>query len=372
MRPDVIVVGGGLMGCSTALALADAGLLVHLLERSIPGAEASSAAAGILAPCIESHGHDISLELGLASRRMHAELSERLRQDVGLDVGFRVCGALKVAFDDNGQEELETLLSSLKAAGMSCERLDALELREKEERISARSRGGVFLPDEAQIDPPALLNAVALAAQTAGVTFRKGATVREILLQGSKVIGVQVDDERLEADNVVVAAGSWTTLIPGLKLGSQTIHPIRGQLFSTRSRPPIFKSTVFSSRGYVVTRPDGRVICGSTEERVGFSRGVTLNGLRTIIDTATEIAPSLGDAVIESQWSSFRPGTPDGLPLVGKLGADGLFIASGHFRNGILLAPITAKLVSDLITGGEDNAWLAALNPTRFSEAKHD
>ena len=371
MHPDVIVIGGGLMGCTTALWLANAGLSVHLLERSVPGAEASSAAAGILAPCIESHDKPESLNLGLESRAMHRALSARLLEELKLDVGYRPCGALKLAFTDVEYDAIVKLHSELKAAGVESELLGTDDLRARENRINAKAQGALYVPEEAQVDPKALLNAVALAAQSAGVVFRSGATVRKIVIEGSTAKGVQIDDEVLMAENIVVAAGSWTSLIEGLNFKPSTIHPVRGQLISTQTRPPIFNCVVFSERGYVVTRPDGRTLCGSTTERVGFSRGVTLSGLRSIIDTATEIAPCLESATIESYWSSFRPGTPDGLPLVGSAGPQGLFIASGHYRNGILLAPITAQLISQLIAGHEDHPALASLNPTRFSEQAH-
>ncbi|MGB8332763.1 MAG: FAD-dependent oxidoreductase, partial [Polyangiales bacterium] len=180
------------------------------------------------------------------------------------------------------------------------------------------------------------------------------------------VRGVQLGEDTIEADSVIVAAGSWTTLIPGLPFDSQTIFPVRGQMIATHTRPPIFRRVVFGAGGYVVTRPDGRVLCGSTNERVGFERGITLGGMADIIAKATRVAPRLQFASVEDHWSSFRPGTPDGLPLVGETRIAGLFVASGHYRNGILLAPLTAELIADALAGKPGSRESQALSPHRF------
>jgi len=211
-------------------------------------------------------------------------------------------------------------------------------------------------------------SAVERGAEREGSTFRSGSTVRAVNVEGGRVRGVQLGDEVLEAERVVVAAGSWTTLIPGLPFDSETIYPVRGQMIATHTRPPIFRRIVFGAGGYVVTRPDGRVLCGSTMERVGFERGITLGGMADVIGKARRIAPALGSATIEEHWSSFRPGTPDGLPLVGETRIEGLFIASGHYRNGILLAPLTAELISDAMAGKGSSRQAQALSPQRFEE----
>jgi glycine oxidase len=228
--------------------------------------------------------------------------------------------------------------------------------------------GALSISEDAQVEPKKLLSAVALGAEREGATFRSGSTVRAVNVEGGRVRGVQLGDEVLEAERVVVAAGSWTTLIPGLPFDSETIYPVRGQMIATHTRPPIFRRIVFGAGGYVVTRPDGRVLCGSTMERVGFERGITFGGMADVIGKATRIAPALGSAAIEEHWSSFRPGTPDGLPLVGETRIEGLLIASGHYRNGILLAPLTAELISDAMAGKGSSRQAQALSPHRFEE----
>ena len=187
-------------------------------------------------------------------------------------------------------------------------------------------------------------------------------------VEGGRVRGVQLGDEALEADRVVVAAGSWTTLIPGLPFESETIYPVRGQMIATHTRPPIFRRVVFGAGGYVVTRPDGRVLCGSTMERVGFARGITFGGMADVIGKATRIAPALAASCDRRALVELSPGTPDGLPLVGETRIEGLFVASGHYRNGILLAPLTAELIADAMAGNSVQAGARRFRPHRFEE----
>lgn len=369
MQSDVIVVGGGVMGCSVAYRLAKDGAQVTVLERSIPGAEASAAAAGILGPTIESFDDALALQLGRRSRELHAELAEELDELFGIDVGFRRCGVIKVALDEDELAELERQAESLRVQGVRCERWSSDELAEEEPSCNRRALGALSMAEDAQVEPRKLFAAIALGAEHEGVTFRTGTTVRGVSVAEGRVRGVQLEEENLEAERVVVAAGSWTTLIPGLPFGAATIYPVRGQMITTQTRPPIFRRVVFGAGGYVVTRPDGRVLCGSTMERVGFQRGITFGGMADVIEKAVRIAPSLRNAPIESHWSSFRPGTPDGLPLVGATRIEGLYLASGHYRNGILLAPLTAELIAEAMAGEPRSREADALSPSRFEES---
>ncbi|MCB9620136.1 MAG: glycine oxidase ThiO [Sandaracinus sp.] len=379
MSSDVVIVGGGVMGCASALRLAQAGLRVTVLERSVPGAEASSAAAGILGPAVEAHhghgdGHphpgrrpaqSTLLTLGLRSRELHATLATELREEHGIDVGFRRCGVMRVAVREEERSALATH-SELVRGHALVETIDGDEARRREPSLGPAALEAIELPEEAQLDPPTLLTGLAIASERAGVVFRT-ATVHGVIVEGGRARGVRTEGEALHADHVVVAAGSWTSLVPGLGLESAHVHPVRGQILTTRTRPPVFRRIVFGAGGYVVTRPDGRVLCGSTEERVGFRREVTFEGIARIVALATTLAPSLADAPVQTHWSSFRPGTADDLPLVGPAGPEGLWLASGHYRNGILLAPITAELVRDAIVGEALPEEAAALDPRRFA-----
>jgi len=355
-----------LMGCSVAYRLAKGGAKVLVLERSIPGAEASSAAAGILGPTVESFGDALALQLGRRSRELHAELADELDELFGVDIGFRRCGVVKIAFDDEELAQLAAQASSLEIHGVRCDRWTAEDLRYEEPAVNPEAMGALSIAEDAQVEPKKLLAAVALGAEREGVTFRSGSTVRALTIQNGRVRGVRLGEGSIDAEKVVVAAGSWTTLIPGLPLDSETIYPVRGQMIATHSRPPVFRRIVFGVGGYVVTRPDGRVLCGSTMEHVGFERGNTFGGMADVIDKASRIAPRLRSATIDDHWSSFRPGTRDGLPLVGETRIAGLFIASGHFRNGILLAPLTAELIADAIAGKPLSREAQPLSPRRF------
>ncbi|MDH3728587.1 MAG: glycine oxidase ThiO [Myxococcales bacterium] len=368
MRPDVIVVGGGVMGCSVAYRLAKSDVRVLVLEKSVPGAEASSAAAGILGPSVESFRDAFALQLGRRSRELHAELADELDERFGVDVGLRRCGVIRLAFEEAEQVEVDAHASALRMNGVQCDRWTREELLLEEPSCNPEARGALHVAEDAQVEPKKLLSAVALGAEHEGAVFRTGSAVRNIVVDGGRARGVHVDGEIIEADRVVVAAGSWTTLIPGIRLDADTIYPVRGQMLATYTRPPVFRRIVFGAGGYVVTRPDGRVLCGSTEERVGFARGITFGGMAEVIHRAQRIAPALKNAPVQDHWSSFRPGTPDGLPLVGETHVARLLLASGHYRNGILLAPLTAELIADAIADKPPSREAQALSPRRFEE----
>jgi len=368
---DVLVVGGGIVGCVAALRLRQAGLAVTLLERSVPGAEASSVAAGILGPAIEAHdtGHgglaSPMLALGTKSRERHFDLARELLDEHGIDVGCRRCGVLRVAFGDD-DAELESHAAFLESAGVRVRRMSGAMARDIEPNLADSVTAAFELPDEAQVDPSALVRAVAIAAERAGVVFRTGAIVRGIRIDAGRVVGVDLDQGSLDAATVVVAAGSWTSLVPGIPIESTSVYPVRGQVLRTVTRPPLFRRIVFGAGGYVVTRPDGRVVLGATTEHVGFAREATLGGLVELASRGARIAPSLASAPLVDHAVSFRPATRDALPIIGTTGPSGLVIASGHYRNGILLAPITADLVTDLVAHGRRAPELDALDPGRF------
>jgi glycine oxidase len=248
------------------------------------------------------------------------------------------------------------------------ELVDGDEARRREKHLGERVSLALDLPGEGQVDPRQLLPALSLAAEREGVVFRTDCVVREVLKERGRAVGVRLDAGDLFAAHVVVAAGSWTSIVPGVDLPKATISPVKGQVMHTRARPRLFERVVFGAGGYVVTRAAGDVLIGATTERVGFARGVTLDGLRQLIDIATQVAPRLGNAPVLDHWSGFRPGTLDGLPLVGPTHLQGLWLASGHYRNGILLAPVTAQLVCDHILERPLSDDARALDPRRFLE----
>lgn len=347
---DVVIVGGGVMGCSVALRLRQAGARVTVLERSIPGAEASSAAGGILAPQMESHGPGPFLELCLRSRAMYPALAAELRELTGVDIQYVPSGLLRAGFDEADAHALEATATWQQGLGLRVELLDGAQARALEPELSERVVAAAHFPDDHQVDNRQLVRALSMAAARAGATFRTG-YVRGVLREGERAVGVDLDGEPLRAGAVVVAAGSWSGLVQGASLDPRLVRPARGQMVQLMTRLPLLRHVVFGPQGYLVPRTDGRVLCGSTMEFVGFEKQVTAEGLARILGMALALVPALGRAPVDSTWAGLRPWTADGLPILGRGPLEGLFVATGHFRNGILLTPVTARIVTQLVLG---------------------
>jgi glycine oxidase len=339
-----VIVGGGVMGCAIALRLAQKGLRPLVLEKAIPGAEASSAAAGILAAQEESRAPGPLFDLSIRSRAMFPALAEELRELTGIDIGLRQTGLISVCFAEAEEAELEARYAWQRAAGHRVEWLRGDDLRAAEPALGPAARSALSFPDDGQLEPRLYARALSLAAARAGAEFVSGAYVRRVVSGGGRVEGVELVDSRIDTRRVVIAAGSWSALVEGAGLEPGQVRPVRGQIAQVETRPPAIRGTVISPRGgYIVGRADGRVLCGSTMEEVGFEKAVTAGGLAHVLAVALELAPGLATAPVTETWSNFRPTTRDQLPLIGKSPAiEGLYLATGHFRNGILLSPITA------------------------------
>ncbi len=335
------------MGCSTALELAKRGANVEILERAVPGAEASSAAAGILGAQLESGEHPEQLAQFLGARDAYGAWAYEIEERSGLDVGYVKCGALRVALTAEDVGDLGKSAASQSRAGARVELVTGAQARAIEPSLAEGLPGALHCPDEAAVDPPRLLRALAVATVRAGVTMRSGTTVQSLLLHGGRCVGVALEDSEVRGDAVVLAAGSWSSLVPGIPAAIK-VRPVRGQLVELDERPPVVRTILFSSRGYVVPRGDGRVICGSTMENAGFRREVTAGGVHQVLAGALALAPQLTNAELTRTWSNFRPMSD--APLVGKSALEGLFLATGHHRNGILLAHATGIEVADAIT----------------------
>lgn len=346
------MVGGGVMGCATARALATRGLKVLVLERAVPGAEASSAAAGILGAQLESHGPGPLLDALVEARAGYGRWADELRAETGVDIGYQKSGVLRVAPTAHQLPELQEVTAWQRAAGLRAEILTGPGAREVEPQLPADLAGAAFFPDDGQVDPPRLLRALlaSLARSAARVTVRGGTTVARLLEDGGRCRGVELaGGERLEADAVVLAAGSWSSLVPGVPAAVSAVRPVRGQMILLEERLPRARVIVAGPSAYVVPRGDGRVLCGSTQEHVGHRKEVTAGGVASILQGALALMPSLEGAELVSTWASFRPESVTGLPLVGPSPLPGLFLATGHHRNGILLARHTAERVAQAV-----------------------
>ena len=366
IRQRCVVIGGGVIGCSVAWELARHGVAVTVLERSVPGAEASSAAAGILGAQFECSEPGPLFELALKSRALHAPWARRLAQATGIDVEYRGSGLLHVEFGAAGLRRAREAYAFQRKAGQRVLELGAKAVRERVPALSSKAAGALHFPDDARIDPPCLFRALRIAAERAGAVFRSGAYVRRVVSSSMRVSGVELDDASVvPATDVVVAAGSWSSLVEGTPLPSGGVVPARGQIVELSLQAPLFDAVVHGPRCYLVPRDDGRILIGSTLEFVGYKREVTAGAVRDLLDAAIELCPALADAQLSRSWSSFRPYVKDGLPAIGRTETEGLVIATGHHRNGILLAPITAELVAALVRGRRPSLDLTAFSPGR-------
>jgi glycine oxidase len=346
----VAIVGGGVMGCATALALAERGADVVVLERAVLGAEASSAAAGILGAQAELHGREEDVPLFTRARIAWTNWSGALRDASGIDIGYRVSGVLRVGRTDAEALAIEREVAWQKSLGLHAELLDGPSARRVEPELAPDVVAAAHFADDAQVDPAALLRALmALLARTARATVRTGTTVHHLLVEGDRCTGLSLDDGDIRADATVLAAGSWSSLVPGLPSDLPAVRPVRGQIVLLDERPPRLRTIVLGGGGYVVPRGDGRVLCGSTTESAGYRKEVTAAGVHAILGAALACIPSLGAAQLAATWSNFRPRADGDRPLVGRSSLAGLFLATGHYRNGILLSKVTADAVASAV-----------------------
>jgi glycine oxidase len=366
---DVAIIGGGIMGSAVALRLAQRGVAVTVVERGIPGAEASSAAAGILGPQMEADGPGPLLELGLASRALYPSLAAELHEATGIDVGYDKSGVIAAALDEAGEAELAAKRAWQQRRSLNVAALTGDEVRARAPALGPAIRAALMFPDDGQVNARELARAFSQAAAAAGARFLTGRYVRRVVVEhGGIATGVELDGETLPAASVVVAAGSWSGVVEGSGVPSTVVRPARGQLVSIETRPPLFRHVVSVRGGYLVPRRDGTVLAGSTVEMAGFRKQVTVGGLATILTLARTLVPGLGEAPVTGTWSNFRPYTEDHLPVLGATPVRGLVLATGHFRNGILLAPITAEAIAELVATGRSAIDLSPFSVTRFAD----
>ena len=352
-----------MVGCAVALRLVERGLGVTVVDRGEPGREASWAAGGILAPEVEAHGPGAFIELMRAGVARWRPFADELRRRAELDCGYRDDGTLQVAFDDDEAATLAERARWQRAAGLAVETLGAAEVARLEPALAPPTLALRYASGH-QIDTRAAVRAVVVACARAGVRFVRG-EVRRVRHDQRRVLGVDSDAGALDAGQVVVAAGAWSSQLDGVPLARGAVTPVRGQMIELRAPAPPVRHVVFGAGGYLVPRADGRVLVGSTEERVGYVKDVTAAGLATLGARAARLAPALAALPVGDHWSGLRPASADALPYIGGTSVGGLWICSGHFRNGILLAPLSAEIVAALVTGGTVPVDATALSPSR-------
>jgi glycine oxidase len=362
---DVIVVGAGIVGLSIARRLAGSGRRVLIIERRRVGAEASSAAAGILAAQAESEPASPLLALALRAREQHRALAPALEDETGIDVDHSERGLLYLAFGEDEERDLERVQQAQQAQGLAVELLGQQEIRDAEPNLSRSARRALYFAGDHRVDNVRLTRALAASAVARGAALLSGRPVTGLIVEGGCVAGVRAGNELLYAPVVVNAMGAWAGLLAGDPL-PPPVEPVRGQIVAFETAPALLRHVVYSHRGYLVPRSDGRVLAGSTSERAGFDKSVTAAGLHAVLGTALEIAPVLADMRVVDTWAGLRPGTTDGLPVIGAGLLRGLFHACGLYRNGILLGPLVGELVAGLILGEDPGVDLSPFSVARF------
>ncbi len=343
---DAIVVGGGVIGLACAHEAARRGLSVLVAERDTAGAGASGVAAGMLAPVTEADfGEERQLAMGIEARERWPAFVAQL----GIEGSLRQDGALVVAADRDDAEELRRLHGLQEKLGLEARWLGPRALRRLEPGLSPRVAGGIEAPGDASVDPSVVVAALADALRDHGGELREGAEVDRLARDGGRVTGVVIGGEEVRAGTVVLAAGAWSA-----ELGAAPVRPVKGQLLELAVRPgrpdPI-ERVVRTPRCYLVPRDDGRVILGATVEEQGFDTTVTAEGVFDLLDAAREVLPDVGELELVRARAGLRPGTPDNVPLVGRGPEEGLVLATGHHRNGILHAPLAAEQVARELMG---------------------
>jgi glycine oxidase len=384
---EVLVVGGGIIGMAIAWRARQAGMSVSVLERDLAGRGTSHVAAGMLAPVAEVEFGEAGrrlLELGLRSVGLWPAFAAELEASSGVSVGLLRNGTLLAARDEDDARELERQLDFRRSLGLAVRRLRPSEARELEPALAPTVRLALEAPDDHCVDPRLVLVALRRVCAAAGVQLREHARVARVELEDAsrddagggrgsgrvRVTGVTLEDgERVPAEQVVLAAGPWSEGIDGLPAGAGVpVRPVKGQILRLRdpSGPGLLRRVLRFRGGYLVPREDGRYVLGATVEERGFELAPTAGGVYELLRDARELVPGISELEIEELSVGLRPGTPDNAPAIGRGAAPGLIWATGHYRNGILLAPLTAELVAGVLAGGED-PLLSACAPDRFA-----
>ena len=359
----MIVIGGGVIGTSITYQLAKRGARVTLLERDCLGGAATGASAGIIQP----HGGTTSVPeftaLGMESARLFPAVSSELMERTGMDIGYRRVDVIDLALDEAGAVRLRRAIGPTGGA----EWIDRQVALEMEPEMNASITGAVLHRGDAQVLPANLTAALARAAAELGADLRQGAAVDRLLVDGESVRGVAMGSEVMHAAEVVIANGCWSASWASVLRIPIPVRPVRGQMVALAAQGPRPHAVLSMADGYLVPKPDGRILVGTTVEDAGFDPRPTVEGISSLLERVPRLAPRLAGATVLAAWAGLRPGTADGLPIIGRVaGWRGVTLATGHFRNGILMAPITAELVADLLLEGKTRFPTARFDPARF------
>lgn len=347
---DAIVVGGGVIGGSIAYNLAKRGSKVLLLEKDQLASKSSGAAAGMLGAQAELEGDSPLFPLAKRSREMFPHIAKELQEVSGVDIEFVNKGMFKVALSNEEASQLKNIIDIQRNAGEEAEWFSTEELQKVEPLLANEIKGGIYIPKDGQVSAPQLSKAFFQSAAVLGAEIKEFTAVHSFIFEKKKVIGVETDDGNFYCENIIVANGAWSRQLlekSGLEL---TVYPVKGECFFVKTHKPLLEKTIFSHGCYLVPKSGGRILVGATVKPHSFDRKVSLEGIATLMEKAKKLLPVIAEAEWEKAWAGTRPQTADGLPYISEHPEyHGLFIATGHFRNGILLSPITGELTADLV-----------------------
>jgi glycine oxidase len=365
---DVAIAGGGIIGGAIALELSRAGLHVAVFDRQQPGQEASWASAGIISPAPENPSMIVTVPLAKASVSLYPEFVAQVEEISQKSVGFRPKGTLEALFSHDTKAELSTIIALHHGLGLKAEPLRAEDARELEPALSEEVEAAVLRPQECSVDNRALTDAVLEAAKRSGAEIFSGNAAKAIWRDGNRCSGLLLQNEKIDAKWTIIAAGCFSAAIEGIAVYAP-VRPAKGQMVALRAEEVAIERVLWSEKAYLVPRNDGRILAGATVEYAGFDKRTTAGAIAKLLSAAIDLAPGLANARIEETWAGLRPDSPDHLPILGPTDLDGLLIATGHFRSGILLTPITARLVREWITEQRVSVDWDRFSPLRFQSA---
>jgi glycine oxidase len=370
--PKVAIIGAGVMGLGIAWRLATQGATVDVFDRGAAGSGASHAAAGMLAACCEAEpGEDALVALGRESQARWPAFAAELLAISGIDVELRTEGTLVVALTADDQARAHHHLSHQKKLGLPIEWISAAEARRREPHLAGKLAGAVWSPEDHQVDNRKLAAALRVAAEKAGATIHEHTPVKAISIAGGRADGLVLEDgSRVSADIVVLAAGAWSRGIAGLPPAQRPpVRPIKGQMLSLKMDPaaPLITHVVWAPGIYMVPRRDGRLILGATVEEKAFDTSLTAGGVLTLLEAAWRTVPAIEELPVDEMWVGHRPGSRDDAPILGPGPVHGLIYATGHHRNGILLAPVTADAIAKLVLEGTIDPAIRPFGIDRFA-----
>lgn len=374
-KPNVAIIGAGVIGLGIAWRLAMRGVPVAVFDKGACGAGASHAAAGMLAACAEAEpGEEALVTLGRASQARWPAFAAELKQASGVDVGLRPEGTLVVALTSDDQARLSHQLVFQQKLGLPLQWITAAETRRREPHLAGKLAGAVFSPEDTQVDNRKLAAALRIAAEAAGASISEHQAVKTISNDAGRVDGIVLADGRkVAADVVVLAAGAWSRSIDGLASELRPpVRPIKGQMLALRMDPtaPLLTHVVWAPGAYLVPRLDGRLLVGATVEEKGYDTSLTAGGILTLLEAAWRVVPAVEELPIDEMWVGHRPGSRDDAPILGTGLIDGLIYATGHHRNGILLTPITADAIAELVFEGAADPAIRPFSIERFGSLR--